>query len=150
MALTKEQIQQIAAQTRSSFETGSFAPTGVQCLFDDVHDAIDTAIRAQHQLMDMSLEERGKLIEAMRVCAREHAEELAILAHEETGYGKVPHKIAKNLLAANKTPGIEDLHPTAFSGDNGLTLVETAPMALSAPSPRPRTPPPPSSTTPSA
>ena len=66
MALTKEQIQQIAAQTRSSFETGSFAPTGVQCLFDDVHDAIDTAIRAQHQLMDMSLEERGKLIEAMR------------------------------------------------------------------------------------
>lgn len=104
MALTKEQIQQIAAQTRSSFETGSFAPTGVQCLFDDVHDAIDTAIRAQHQLMDMSLEERGKLIEAMRVCAREHAEELAILAHEETGYGKVPHKIAKNLLAANKTP----------------------------------------------
>ena len=55
MALTKEQIQQIAAQTRSSFETGSFAPTGVQCLFDDVHDAIDTAIRAQHQLMDMSL-----------------------------------------------------------------------------------------------
>ena len=49
MALTKEQIQQIAAQTRSSFESGSFAPTGVQCLFDDVHDAIDTAIRAQHQ-----------------------------------------------------------------------------------------------------
>lgn len=130
MALTKEQIQQIAAQTRSSFETGSFAPTGVQCLFDDVHDAIDTAIRAQHQLMDMSLEERGKLIEAMRVCAREHAEELAILAHEETGYGKVPHKIAKNLLAANKTPGIEDLHPTAFSGDNGLTLVETAPYGV--------------------
>ena len=130
MALTKEQIQQIAAQTRSSFETGSFAPTGVQCLLDDVHDAIDTAIRAQHQLMDMSLEERGKLIEAMRVCAREHAEELAILAHEETGYGKVPHKIAKNLLAANKTPGIEDLHPTAFSGDNGLTLVETAPYGV--------------------
>ena len=76
MALTKEQIQQIAAQTRSSFESGSFAPTGVQCLFDDVHDAIDTAIRAQHQLMDMSLEERGKLIEAMRVCAREHANTL--------------------------------------------------------------------------
>ena len=70
MALTKEQIQQIAAQTRSSFETGSFAPTGVQCLFDDVHDAIDTAIRAQHQLMDMSLEERGKLIEAMRDCEK--------------------------------------------------------------------------------
>ena len=50
MALTKEQIQQIAAQTRSSFETGSFAPTGVQCLFDDVHDAIDTAIRPPNKV----------------------------------------------------------------------------------------------------
>lgn len=131
MALTKEQIQQIAAQTRSSFETGNFCPAGsAQCLFDDVHDAIDTAIRAQQRLMEMTLEERGKLIEAMRAAAREHAEELAVLAHEETGYGKVHHKIAKNLLAANKTPGIEDLHPTAFSGDDGLTLVETAPYGV--------------------
>ena len=131
MALTKEQIRQIADQTRSSLEHGGCCPTGsAQCLFDDVHDAIDTAIRAQQRLMDMTLEERGKLIEAMRQCAREHAEELAILAHEETGYGKVHHKIAKNLLAANKTPGIEDLHPTAFSGDDGLTLVETAPYGV--------------------
>jgi hypothetical protein len=124
MALTKEQIRQIAEQTRSSILGGTCcAPAGNgQCLFDDVHDAIDTAIRAQQKLMDMSLEERGKLIEAMRQTARDHAEELSILAHEETGYGKVHHKIAKNLLAANKTPGIEDLHPTAFSGDDGLTV----------------------------
>lgn len=130
MALTKEQIRQISQQTLNSFSGGGFAPTDGQCLFDDVNDAIETAIRAQQRLMDMSLEERGKLIEAMRECARQHAEELAILAHEETGYGKVAHKIAKNLLAANKTPGIEDLHPTAYSGDDGLTLVETAPYGV--------------------
>lgn len=131
MALTKEQIRQIAEQTRSSLVGGGFTPTGeTQCLFDDVNTAIETAIAAQHRLMDMSVEERGRLIEAMRQCAREHAEELAILAHEETGYGKVAHKIAKNLLAANKTPGIEDLHPTAYSGDDGLTLVETAPYGV--------------------
>ncbi len=132
MALTKQEIQSIAAQTVSSFSGGSYtAPVGGnQCLFDDVHEAIDTAIRAQSRLMDMSLEERGKLIEAMRACARKHAEELAILANQETGYGKVHHKIAKNLLAADKTPGIEDLHPTAFSGDDGLTLVETAPYGV--------------------
>ncbi|MBQ7872305.1 MAG: aldehyde dehydrogenase EutE [Oscillospiraceae bacterium] len=143
MALTKEQIRQIAQQTCASFEKGffeksapveeqkSFVPAeNGQCLFDDVNDAIETAIRAQQRLMDMTLEERGKLIEAMRAAARAHAEELSILAHEETGYGKVHHKIAKNLLAANKTPGIEDLHPTAFSGDDGLTLVETAPYGV--------------------
>ena len=71
MALTKQEIQSIAAQTVSSFATGGYsAPAGSgQCLFDDVRDAIDTAIRAQQRLMDMSLEERGKLIEAMRACA---------------------------------------------------------------------------------
>lgn len=156
MALTNEQIRQIAEQTCAALERNGFmsarsntptpaaapAPTPApaarayvpaengQCLFDDVNDAIETAIRAQQRLMDMSLEERGKLIEAMRNAARAHAEELSILAHDETGYGKVHHKIAKNLLAANKTPGIEDLHPTAFSGDEGLTLVETAPYGV--------------------
>ena len=67
MALTKEQIRQIADQTRSSLEHGGCCPAGSgQCLFDDVHDSIDTAIRAQQRLMDMTLEERVKLIEAMR------------------------------------------------------------------------------------
>ena len=133
MALTKEQIRQIAEQTKSSLAGGgsTAAPTGAtQCIFDDVHDAIDTAVRAQQQLAELSLEKRSQLVEAMRVAAREHAEELAILAHEETGYGRVDHKIAKNLLAANNTPGVEDLHPTAYSGDDGLTLVETAPYGV--------------------
>ena len=133
MALTKEQIRQIAEETKNSLARGgggSSAGGAAQCLFDDVNDAIETAIRAQQRLVEMTLEERSRLVEAMRVCAREHAEELAILAHDETGYGKVQHKIAKNLLAANKTPGVEDLHPTAYSGDDGLTLVETAPYGV--------------------
>ena len=45
-------------------------------------------------------------------------------------YGHVEHKIAKNLLAANKTPGIEDLKTTAVSGDNGLMLTEMAPFGV--------------------
>ncbi len=132
MALTKEQIRQIAEQTRAGLEnSGTCCCTGeTKCIFEDVHDAIDTAIVAQQRLMDMTLEQRGRLIEAMRQAARDHVEELSVLAHEETGYGKVPHKIAKNLLAANKTPGIEDLHPVAYSGDEGLTLVETAPYGV--------------------
>lgn len=132
MALTKEQIRQIAQQTESALAGGTVGGIvgATQCIFDDVHDAIDTAVRAQQQLVEMSLEKRSRLVEAMRTAAREHAEELAILAHEETGYGRVDHKIAKNLLAANKTPSVEDLHPTAYSGDDGLTLVETAPYGV--------------------
>lgn len=131
MALTKEQIHAISGEMTQQFANGTVATSDkIGCVFDDVNEAISVAIAAQKQLMRMSVEERGKLIEAMRQAARDHAEELAILAHEETGYGKVQHKIAKNLLAANKTPGIEDLHPTAFSGDDGLTLVETAPYGV--------------------
>ena len=79
MALTKEQIRQIAEQTRSSILGGTCcAPAGNgQCLFDDVHDAIDTAIRAQQKLMDMSLEERGKLIEEKQVRATKAIEAVA-------------------------------------------------------------------------
>lgn len=127
MALTQEQIRAISQETEQQLAGGA---CGGRCIFDDINEAINTAIAAQRQLMRMSLEERGRLIEAMRQAARDHAEELAVLAHEETGYGKIQHKIAKNLLAANKTPGIEDLHPTAYSGDNGLTLVETAPYGV--------------------
>ena len=121
MALTKEQIRQIAEQTRAGLESGGGCTVcgETRCIFDDVHEAIETAIVAQQKLMDMTLEQRGRLIEAMRQAARDHVEELSVMAHEETGYGKVPHKIAKNLLAANKTPGSEDLHPVAYSGDEG-------------------------------
>src|SRR5699024_8597925 len=60
----------------------------------------------------------------------EYAEELANLAVEETGLGNVNDKIAKNQLAANKTPGIEDLQSNSYSGDDGLTIVEQAPFGL--------------------
>ncbi len=70
--------------------------------------------------MKLSLEERGRLIEAMRAAAREQVSYLSELAHTETGYGKVADKMKKNLLAINKTPGIEDLHTSAMSGDFGL------------------------------
>lgn len=132
MALTKEQIHAISAQMTQDVSNGTISSASCSgcCIFDDINDAINTAIQAQAQLMMLSLEERGKLIEAMRQAARDHAVELSEMAHKETGYGKIPHKIAKNLLAANKTPGIEDLHPTAYSGDDGLTLVETAPYGV--------------------
>ena len=80
--------------------------------------------------MDMTLAQRGKLIAAMRKAAIDNAEYLARLAHEETGYGHVEHKIAKNILAAEKTPGIEDLKTVAVSGDDGLMLTEMAPFGV--------------------
>jgi acyl-CoA reductase-like NAD-dependent aldehyde dehydrogenase len=44
--------------------------------------------------------------------------------------GRYEDKIEKNLLNANKVPGTEILTPTAWSGDDGMTLVEYAPYGV--------------------
>jgi propionaldehyde dehydrogenase len=44
--------------------------------------------------------------------------------------GRWEDKVQKNLLAAQKTPGVEDLHPVAYTGDHGLTLEERAPFGV--------------------
>jgi acyl-CoA reductase-like NAD-dependent aldehyde dehydrogenase len=66
----------------------------------------------------------------MREAARKHVGDLARFAVEETGYGRVDDKLKKNLLCIDKTPGPEHLRPAAFSGDDGLTLVERAPYGV--------------------
>lgn len=99
-------------------------------LCGDANEAVENAKRAQKQLMLMTLEERGRLVAAMREAALANAVKLAELAHEETGYGNVAHKTLKNELSAKKTPGIEDLPTQAYSGDDGLTIVEQAPFGV--------------------
>jgi propionaldehyde dehydrogenase len=130
--MTREEIEKIASQVVAKLTAdgaGAGSVTG-GWLFDTVDEAVSQAVDAQRKLCRLTLEERGKLIEAMRRAARDNAVKLAEMAHAETGYGHVEHKILKNLLAADKTPGIEDLRTAAWSGDYGLTLVEMAPFGV--------------------
>lgn len=99
-------------------------------IFGDIESAIAAAKIAQAELVSMTLEERGKMIDAMRASALSNAELLSRTACEETGFGRVEDKIIKHQLVATKTPGIEDLQPEAFSGDHGLTIVERAPWGV--------------------
>ena len=110
--------------------SGIFSASSGRWMCETAEEAIENAKSAQFELMKMSLAQRGRLIEAMRKAAIDNARYLAEKAHEETGYGNVPHKIAKNELAATKTPGIEDIPTGAFSGDDGLTIVEQAPYGV--------------------
>ena len=73
---------------------------------------------------------RREIIQAMRDAMTKHGEELARMAHEETGLGRVDSKIIKNRLVTLKTPGPEELESVAWTGDNGLTLVERAPFGV--------------------
>lgn len=99
-------------------------------IHDDLDSAVTAATRAQEQWVRLEVETREKVIEAMRQCTRDNVNELSRMAVEETKLGNVKDKIQKNLLCANKTPGMEILRPWAQTGDHGLVLVERAPFGV--------------------
>jgi acyl-CoA reductase-like NAD-dependent aldehyde dehydrogenase len=99
-------------------------------VFGDADAAVKAAQQAFSQIQDTPLEVRAKAVEAMREVGRRLAPELSRMAVEETGLGRVEDKIQKNLLVANKTPGMEILTPRTFTGDRGLTIDERAPYGV--------------------
>lgn len=129
MSLTEQDIRAIIEDTLKNIKTEQKSMTH-QWLCDTVRQAVEAAKAAQKELMTCSLAKRAQLIDAMRQASRDNARYLAELAYTETGYGKVAHKVLKNLLATDKTPGIEDLQADAVSGDFGLTLMENAPFGV--------------------
>ena len=78
-------------------------------LGDGIHGSIDEAVAAaksaQQSYMTEGLQSRHRIIDAIRSAMRAEAENLARLAHTETGLGRYEDKVRKNLLVANKTPG---------------------------------------------
>lgn len=100
------------------------------CLFTSLDQAVDAARMAQRRFLDLTLEKRKEIIALIRQRALENAERLGRMAVTETGLGKMPDKMNKIILCANKTPGPEDLAPQAYTGDKGLTLVEPAPWGV--------------------
>ncbi|MCC7382646.1 MAG: aldehyde dehydrogenase EutE [Deltaproteobacteria bacterium] len=103
---------------------------GRKGVFDDMDRAVEAAHRAYRQIEAAPLELREKVIDAMRVCARQETPRISEMAVQETGLGRVDDKLKKNLLVANKTPGLEILRPVAVSGDHGLMLTERAPFGV--------------------
>lgn len=115
----------------SSYVPSLKSPINDNGVFENINDAIDAADLAQKTLIkDFSLEDREKFISAIRKVVLEEKVELARMILEETKLGKFQDKIQKLELTAIKTPGTEDLKTEAFSGDNGLTIVEQGPFGL--------------------
>ncbi len=99
-------------------------------IFNSIDEAVSATTIAQRQLTQMTLRKRDEIIASIRSMMLEHARDLAESAVEETGLGRVEDKVAKNNLVSEKTPGTEDLYPTARSGDHGLSLFEPAPYGV--------------------
>jgi aldehyde dehydrogenase len=148
--LDNERIEQIVQNVMAELRQGSRVRTGPQPeplasieppppatkiergdnLFPDVDSAVAAAKTAFEQLNELPLELREHMIAHIRRSMRENAQVLAHEAWQETGMGRYEDKTQKNLLNANKAPGTEVLDPRAWTGDNGLTLVEFAPYGV--------------------
>ncbi|MEW6277737.1 MAG: aldehyde dehydrogenase family protein [Candidatus Eremiobacterota bacterium] len=135
--MERDQIRKIVEEVVrrvASSEGGRVAlappPAGSLGLYDRVDDAVEAAGKAQQKWVALSLEKRHECVEAMRCISLEKAQEMAQLAHVETGLGRPENKLAKNILQARRTPGPEDLEPTVYTGDHGMTLMELAPFGV--------------------
>ncbi len=99
-------------------------------VFDTMEEALEAVAKARELYRGYTIEQREKIIAVIRRLTLEEADKMAVLGVEETGMGNVVDKTIKHQLVANKTPGTEDLHPTAITGDAGLTLIEMAPYGV--------------------
>ncbi len=141
MDISSQEIEAIVKQVLSgmgSTPTASPSAAAPRCsacgdrgVFENVDDAVEAAWKAQRDwVTNYKVEDRQRIIEAIRRCARAHVEEWCRKIVEETGMGRYEDKVEKHLAVINKTPGPECLTTEAISGDAGLMLEEYAPFGV--------------------
>lgn len=138
---TEAQIEEVVAsvlknlgndsvKSQKSWDSTQYNGRKLIGVYADMNDAIEAATAGYKAVRAMSLEEREKIIAAIRDLCRKEAPIMAELGVSETKMGRVAHKTAKHILVADKTPGTSDIVAQAKTGDFGLTLTEMAPFGV--------------------
>ena len=110
-------------------QSGGFSGTQYG-VYEKMEDAINAAYRSFEKLRDLGMHGRRlALAEIRRLCV-EKAEEWGKIEFAETKIGREDHKIGKLKICGDLVPGVEYLDRTAFSGDNGLTIIDAAPWGV--------------------
>jgi aldehyde dehydrogenase len=141
MQITDELIRGVVAQVLERMRTGQAIPAAgtngktngrprQRGVFGDVESAVAAAAKAQHDFEARGLDDRRKAVACVRRICSEQAEELGREELEETKIGRLPHKIEKLKVIADRIPGVEFLKTEAFSGENGVSLQEYAPFGV--------------------
>lgn len=138
MSISRDELSVIVQEVLKNLKSSGTVPAAAaraatssgKGVFENIEDAIKSAGEAQKKLSELPVALRRKMIDNMRRRCLAKVDELARIGVEDTGYGRIDDKIQKNTLAITKTPGIEDLQPVSYSGDDGLTLVEQAPYGI--------------------
>src|SRR5215470_5057710 len=129
MQVTDELIRSVVQEVLVHMRNGRAAGNGKAAtkgwgVFEDVGAAVAAAAEAQRQFEARSLEDRRKAVACVRRICSEQAERLGREELEETKIGRLPHKVEKLRVIADRIPGVEFLKTEAFSGENGISLQE--------------------------
>lgn len=131
MDLNEQLVASVVEKVIATLTRGESYPSGdFTGLVETVDEAVDYAEEAQEKLAAMSLRIRDEIIASIRNAVLAENERMSALAVKETKLGRYEDKVRENILCATKTPGTEDLRPLAITGDDGLTLVEPAPIGV--------------------
>ncbi len=98
-------------------------------VFDDPRAACRAAHEAFVQLTEKGIQGRRKVIEIVKSLAETNAETWGRDELEETGIGRIDHKIEK-LQILKLVPGVEFIEPYGLSGDHGITMEEYTPFGV--------------------
>ena len=119
-----------AAEARTGPGLMHVAPTGRNGIFATIDDAVSAAESSQRTFAAQPLERRKLYLAAMRAAGVANAERLARSAFEETGLGRFRDKVEKNVFAAQRSAGVEDLAANAFAGDFGFAIEDWLPWGV--------------------
>ena len=131
--IAKEVVARLRAEMRppqsSATPATSAAIAPRDGVFSTVDEAVNAAYEAQKKVADMSLEERGRMIDIIRRICMERREELGRMEMEETKVGRLDHKILK-LTNMRFVLGVEAMRSDARSDRSGLCIIERAPWGV--------------------
>jgi aldehyde dehydrogenase len=134
MQVTEELIRGVVQEVLSHMRPGRMpAPSGSGKgwgVFQNVDDAVAAAGEAQKKFERRGLECRRNAVECIRRICIDQSETLGREELEETKIGRLDHKIEKLIVAGERTPGVDFLRTDAFSGGNGIALVDYAPFGV--------------------
>ncbi len=132
--LIAEIAQEVIARLQTRLPTPGAAgratasPTG-DGVFATVDDAVQAAAKAQETVGRMSLEDRGRMIAVIRRLCDEKAAEWARFELEETGLGRLDHKVDKLKIIRNVL-GVEFMVSQVRTDATGICVIERAPWGV--------------------
>ncbi len=134
--IVKQVMRELQLPGEAAYEThisacaGGAASGGRDGVFDNIEDAIRAGKMAFEQFKKVSLDDRRRFISLIRETSRQKNQEWSEFAVQDTQMGRVDHKVTKNSLAIEKTPGMEDLETLCITGDKGIMMQKYTPFGV--------------------